>query len=33
MDLRKKIGWVGIDWIDLAEDGNQRWDLVNIQVP
>jgi hypothetical protein len=28
MDLRK-IGWVGIDWIDLAEDGDQLRALVN----
>jgi hypothetical protein len=28
MDLRE-IGWGGIDWIDLAQDGDQRRALVN----
>jgi hypothetical protein len=36
MDLRK-IRWGGMDWIDLAQDGNQCRDLVNavmnIRVP
>jgi hypothetical protein len=28
MDLRE-IGWRGIDWIDLAQDGHQWRTLVN----
>jgi hypothetical protein len=24
-----EIGWGGIDWIDLAEDRDQLWALVN----
>jgi hypothetical protein len=28
MDLRK-IGWCGMDWIVLAQDTDQWWDLVN----
>jgi hypothetical protein len=36
MDLRKS-GWGGIDWIDLAQDRDQRRALVNtvmtLQVP
>jgi hypothetical protein len=28
MDLRK-IGWIGMDWIDLAQDRDQRRTLVN----
>jgi hypothetical protein len=28
MDLRE-IGWGGMDWIDLAQDGNQWRALVN----
>jgi hypothetical protein len=28
MDLRE-IGWVGMDWIDLAQDMDQRRALVN----
>jgi hypothetical protein len=28
MDLRE-IGWVGIDWIDLAQDSDQWRALVN----
>jgi hypothetical protein len=28
MDLRE-IGWVGMDWIDLAKDGDQWRALVN----
>jgi hypothetical protein len=28
MDLRE-IGWGGTDWIDLAQDGDQRRALVN----
>jgi hypothetical protein len=29
MDLRE-IGWGGMDWIDLAQDGDQRRALVNM---
>jgi hypothetical protein len=29
MDLRK-IGWGGMDWIDLAQDREQRRALVNM---
>jgi hypothetical protein len=36
MDLRG-IGWVGMDWIDLAQDRDQWRDLVdavmNLRVP
>jgi hypothetical protein len=36
MDLRE-IGWGGMDWIDLAQDRDQRRALVNtamnLQVP
>jgi hypothetical protein len=36
MDLRA-IGWSGMDWIDLAQDWDQRRVLVNtvmnVQVP
>jgi hypothetical protein len=28
MDL-KEIGWDGVDWIDMAEDRDQCWALVN----
>jgi transposase len=28
MDLRE-IGWVGMDWLDLAQDMDQWRDLVN----
>jgi hypothetical protein len=28
MDLRE-IGWDGMDWIDLAQDRDQWWALVN----
>jgi hypothetical protein len=28
IDLRE-IGWDGMDWIDLAQDRNQRRDVVN----
>jgi hypothetical protein len=28
MDLRE-IGWEGVNWIDMAQDGNQWWALVN----
>jgi hypothetical protein len=28
MDLREK-GWVGVDWIYLAQDRNWWWALVN----
>jgi hypothetical protein len=29
MDLRE-IGWVGMEWIDLSQDRDQRRALVNI---
>jgi hypothetical protein len=33
----KEIGWVGVDWIYLAQDRDQWWVLVNtetnLQVP
>jgi hypothetical protein len=29
MDLRE-IGWDGVDWIDLAQDGDQWRALVNM---
>jgi hypothetical protein len=36
MDLRK-IGWEGVDWIHVAQDGDQWWILMNtvtnLQVP
>jgi hypothetical protein len=36
MDLRE-IGWVGMDWIDLAQDRDQRRALanavMNLRVP
>jgi hypothetical protein len=28
MDLRGTV-WEGVDWMHLAEDGDQRWTLVN----
>jgi hypothetical protein len=28
MDLRE-IGWCGLNWIDLTQDGDQWWALVN----
>jgi hypothetical protein len=28
MDLRE-VGWRGIDWIDLAQDRDRLWALVN----
>jgi hypothetical protein len=28
MDLRE-IGWEGVNWIDLAQDRDQWWTLVN----
>jgi hypothetical protein len=28
MNLRE-MGWEGVDWMHLAEDWDQRWDLVN----
>jgi hypothetical protein len=31
IDLRE-IGWGGIDWIDLAQDRDQWWALVNMVV-
>jgi hypothetical protein len=27
-DLRK-IGWEGVDWMHLAQDRDQWWDIVN----
>jgi hypothetical protein len=36
IDLRN-LGWSGMDWIDLAQDRDQWWTLVNmvmnLQVP
>jgi hypothetical protein len=36
MDL-KEVGWGGMDWIDLAQDGDRWWVLVsavmNLRVP
>jgi hypothetical protein len=36
MDLRE-IGWGGVDWIDLVQDREEWWALVNkimnLQVP
>jgi hypothetical protein len=29
MDLRE-IGWEGADWMHLAEDKGQWWDLLNV---
>ena len=26
----KEIGWEGMDWIHLAEDGDKWWALVNM---
>jgi hypothetical protein len=31
MDLRK-IGWCGMDWIDLAQDRDQRRALMNTVI-
>jgi hypothetical protein len=28
MDLRK-LGWSGVNWIDLVQDKGQWWTLVN----
>jgi hypothetical protein len=28
MDLQE-VGCEGMDWIDLAQDGEKRWDFVN----
>jgi hypothetical protein len=25
----REVGWGGMDWIDLAQDRDQRWALVN----
>jgi hypothetical protein len=32
IDLRE-IGWDSMDWIDLAQDGDQWRALVNLRVP
>jgi hypothetical protein len=36
MDILE-VGWGGVDWIDLAQDRDRRWALVNavmnLQVP
>jgi hypothetical protein len=36
MDIQE-VGWGGMDWIDLAQDRNRWWDVVNavmnFQVP
>jgi hypothetical protein len=32
MDLRE-IGWDGMDWIDVAQDADQRRALVNMVFP
>jgi hypothetical protein len=29
MDLRE-IGWDGVDWMDMAQDRDQWWTLVNM---
>jgi hypothetical protein len=29
MDLRE-IGWEGVDWIHLTQNGDQWWALVNM---
>jgi hypothetical protein len=29
----REIGWGGMDWIDLAEDRDQRRARVNLRVP
>jgi len=31
MDLRE-IGWEGVDWMRLAQDRDQWWSLVNMEV-
>jgi hypothetical protein len=31
MDLRE-IGWDGLDWIDLAQDRDQCWAVVNMLI-
>jgi hypothetical protein len=28
----REIGWGGMDWIDLAQDINQRRALVNVEI-
>ena len=27
--FKKKVGWGGMDWIDLAQDRDRWWELVN----
>jgi hypothetical protein len=31
MDL-KELGWGGMDWIDMAEDRDRWWALVNAMM-
>jgi hypothetical protein len=31
VDLRE-IGWGGMDWVDLAQDRDQWWALVNTEI-
>jgi hypothetical protein len=31
MELRE-IGWEDVDWMHLAQDTDQWWDFVNLQV-
>ena len=31
MDLQE-VGWRGMDWIDLAQDRDRWWALVNVVV-
>jgi hypothetical protein len=32
IDLRERLGWLGIDWIDLAQDRDQWKFLVNTVI-